>query len=240
MQDFKNLRYHFLYWIFPSLVIGTLIALYYSQNVDLQAIVSPKPPQNREFGWLEYFQNIVLITILVIIGIGLKRAEFKRQKIFLCIMGLGMLFMLMEEIDYGLHYIEYLEGRSYEEQRQVRNLHNQGDNTDRLKRISDAILLFVFLVAPWVVRPHWNRWVVYFTPTRLFTLSVISMVLLSETAHSLQDNGYGVSNGSEGPLSSNVSEFRELFVYWVWLLYFHCLILRKQWPEKRDPLSNSQ
>lgn len=231
MTELRSFKAHLLYWILPSLIILLWIGLYFSGDPDLQRLSVPPWPENREFGGLENTQNVVLLIMLGMVVAGALRARASRERAVMLFFSAGVLFIFLEEIDYGLHYLDHIRGIEHHEARKVRNIHNQGDLTDVFKTISDTILVLWFFVLPWVVNERSNVWLRYFSPARMCSIAVVVMLLLSRFAHYLQDAGMGRVNGVEGQLSTNISEFRELFVYWIWMLYFHRLVFRRQWPE---------
>ena len=51
-------------------------------------------------------------------------------------------------------------------------------------------------------------------------LQNVLMVVLSRVAHLLDDTGLSHINGSPGNLENNILEFRELNIYYIFLLYF--------------------
>lgn len=231
MQEFRSIKAHLLYWIIPAAIIFVWIALYFSGDGSLQRLSVPPWPENREFGGLENTQNVILIIILGMVIWGAVRASTATERALMIFFTLGSLFIFLEEIDYGLHYIDHIRGVEPHEAREVRNLHNQGDLTDRFKNLSDTILVLFFVVLPWLVKERSHPLLRYFTPSRMCTIAAVVMVLQSRFAHSLQDAGLGQIDGTEGQLSTNISEFRETFVYWIWMLYFHALVFLREWPK---------
>lgn len=220
---------HLLYWLFPSLVIAVLIAMYFSGSDALQQFVAPYP--RREFGVLENIQNLVLIAIIVMSVMGFRRSVSGLQKVAYAGLAAFTLLLLLEEIDYGLHYWEAWHGKTWKERIRVRNLHNQGDLTDAIKRVVDIGLVLFFVILPWFVKEKSNRWLKYITPSRYFTIAAVAMYVLSKTAHALNDAGVADFEGATRPmLSSNISEFRELFLYYVGMIHLWDITWNRQWP----------
>lgn len=224
---------HLRYWLIPSALVSLMIAMYFSGNAALQQFVAPYP--RREFGILENLQNVVLIAIIVIAIMGFRRAEFRLQKTGYGLLTLMTLFLLGEELDYGLHYYEAWHGIGWFDRIEVRNLHNQGDLTDTIKKIVDLGLILFFVILPWCVRETSGQWLRYIAPSRYFTIAAFAMFFLSKFAHALQDAGAGTVEGSIPMLSSNISEFRELFFYYVIMTYLMDVTFRRQWPGTGQP-----
>jgi hypothetical protein len=56
--------------------------------------------------------------------------------------------------------------------------------------------------------------------------------LISKLAHGLADAGYYTG----GPISKNISEFREVFTYYLWFIYFAELVFHRSWRFARSEL----
>ncbi|MEX0876100.1 MAG: hypothetical protein WD114_01460, partial [Phycisphaerales bacterium] len=134
-------------------------------------------------------------------------------RLMMAVVALGAVGLFLEEIDFGLHYYEFVMEIPPEEIAEDRNFHNVGDRTDVLKAVSTGGMILLFGLAPfalwWVRRP----WVRYFVPDRYFILLLGAALITRTVAHGLHDRGLGV--GLEG----NLSEFRELIIYYMGLLY---------------------
>ncbi len=214
---------HFIYWVLPALIVVTLMAMYFSGIDPLRQVVAPRI--NREFGLLENIQHLMLLWI-VIIGVRAVRSSGHRwrRRMFLFIAVVTALLFL-EEVDYGLHWWELIMGTPPEEQASVRNLHNIGGTTQDIKYIGNIVMILMFVVMPFVATRSTSQWWRYFRPSRYLVITAVVTFLLARLAHYLYDSGYY----PDGPISSNISEFREVMVYYVWLIYF-CVLARKQWP----------
>lgn len=220
---------HLLYWLFPSMVVAVLIAMYFSGSNSLQQFVAPYP--RREFGLLENLQNLILIAIVVMAVIGFRRSLAGLQKVAYAFIAIFTVLLIGEEIDYGIHYYEAYHGIGWKERIRVRNFHNQGDWTDIIKRTVDASLIVFFVILPWCVKETSNQWLRYITPSRYFTIAAVAMYTLSKTAHALNNAG-AADFGDKPMLSSNISEFRELFLYYVGMVHLWEITWHRQWPGK--------
>ena len=270
-----------IYLAIPTALTLTLIAMYFSGNLVLQRIVCPKlPPLSpdawREFGLLESLQHLFILAILVAACIGALRKKVPIERIGFLFIALFSAFMLLEEIDYGDHYITYLgHDADFEWFLPVAewspeliedldldvtpfNLHNRGDLTNLIKDGSTVIIILLFVLAPFVGPRHRNPWAKYLAPDKYALLTVIAMVLLSSLAHYLGDRqwdaikeavmaglsllykeegaippnlsvwaairevcaaGLPVPYDAGGAIRKNLSEFRELTMYYLFLVY---------------------
>lgn len=204
------------------------MGLYFSGNETLQEIVSPRMPQmhpdsGREFGLLENLQNLVL---LVMVGVALGAARRKTPKwekgLFAAIAAFA-LFVFLEEIDYGLHFYEYLRGIPWNRAVKARNVHNVGNRTQVAKQVVDVAMVIFFVIGPVVFARSTRPWIRYFTPDRYSVLTMVAMGIVHVSAHGLRDWGVG----SEGTIHKNLSEFRELVTYYLFLLYLIEVGLRR-------------
>ncbi len=229
---------HLYYWLLPALVMGLLVAMYFSGQSWLVDFISPRvgpwqPHGNREFGLVENTQHLVLLAIALIFLRGAWRAEAQLQRIGCFLLGLLFVAMLLEEIDYGLHYYEWWQGRVVRKVPGERNLHNRGDTTQMLKVIADTANLLWFVVLPLVALRVRRRWLSYLAPPLLILSTVAVALLISQAAHELRDLGLEPRLADGRPrlaLIYNISEFRETIVYYIWLLYVHEVVNRRRWP----------
>lgn len=210
-----------LYGAIPLAVSLALIAAYFSGVDSLQNIVSPNldlpnPDANREFGLLENLQNAYLIAIVVIALLAAKRVGGRVRLVFAGIAVLAT-FVLLEEIDYGLHYYEIATGVSSYDPGQVRNIHNIGDANRYFKRTGDAVLIVFFGLLPLALRKSGNPAIRAVLPNSWSLLALVVMLAMRSLAHTLQDYGAG----NPGTIEKNISEFRELNVYYLGILYVY-------------------
>ena len=195
----------------------------------MQQIIAPDlegmmPSQRREFGLLEMIQNGLLLAIVILLAIQVWQRKQLLEKLIFAI-GLGALgFLFLEEIDYGLHFYEFLTGN--EAGVEKRNWHNQWDgdleNATRLKRLNDALFLLWFVLVPLLVmiKPLGRIAArIPVIPSRWFLAGFIIALLCSSLAHALDDAGFGVINGQDGNLAKTIAEFRETSIYYLYLLY---------------------
>ncbi len=232
---FAHVRRNRLRWLgfilVPLGINALLLGLYFTPWAPGQQLVAPSMPSlssnsGREFGLLESLQNLYL---LVIVGAALLFAWRWRnpwQCAFGLVVALGAGFVLLEEIDYGLHYYEYLSGRLLPHYT-PRNLHNLGDNLRWFKLAMDGGMVLLFCLIPLATYRFRERspLVGYLRTNCWYLAGVVLFLLLSRLAHLLDDIGLG-----NGNLHQNIGEFREHNVYYLAMLYFLDLFLRRPAP----------
>lgn len=208
-----------------------MVGLYFSGSHSLVDWIAPRTvlrPDygDRELGLLENAQHLILLITLIVIARGLPKIEHPLPRAGFIGAFFVIAIMLAEEIDYGAHYWDFMTQTERFEGNF--NLHNTGEATQTLKQISDLSMLCWFLLLPLSTVFIKSRWLNYLSPPRLIMLTVLSALLVSQLAHALDDRGLAI----RGPLSGNISEFRELFTYYIWLLYCIAMISRP-WPGHR-------
>lgn len=218
-----NLRSHFLYWLLPTAVILALLGMYFSNVPWLMEILAPQV--NRELGLLENLQNAVLIAIIVMMIVRAWDVAYPLERTFFGLVAAAGVFILLEELDYGTHFWWAIHGLDWGT-RPVLNVHNQGENSDRFKFVGNLLLGVFFVILPWFRFAAHRVWLRFLQPNRWFLLSIVAMVLLSQLAHTLEEAVPPEPNY----LDNSMSEYRELFTYYVWMLYFGALAFRRAWP----------
>jgi len=217
--------------VLPGALSLLLIAMYFSGNAYLQNIVAPSMDGLpmfivREFGALELLQNFLLLfTVFYGIRCLLATTDIWVKLVVLFLV-LISIFSFLEEIDYGSHLVEYFTGEygSLEPDRWNRNWHNRIgpggiQNVSYLKLAATIGMVFGFVLAPLFLSSLSNPTVRLLVPSRWMISTVFLVVLLSLLAHNLDDAGYSLINGTAGNLYKNISEFRELNLYYLILLY---------------------
>ena len=207
------------YGAVPALLGAGLVAAYFSGLSVLEEIAAPA--RQREFGLVENLQNLLLIGMAVIAARAARREPSARMRFAWWAVGLAAVFVLMEEVDWGDHYVAALTGRRLRPGEHF-NLHNQGNVTGWTKRVVDTGLALGFVLAPMLserLPVRARPWL----PSPYSFLTVVVALLSSRAGHWLEDAGFP-NNGS---LRSNISEFREVFVYWLAWLYLAEIAIRR-------------
>lgn len=208
------------YLLVPGGLSLALLGAYFYGPGWLREIVAPS--YNREFGLLENLQNLFLLAICWTAARTLARAPRSLEGAVMALVLAGAVFLLLEEIDYGVHYYEYLQGLPVGAHRGFRNVHNVGNNSSLIKTASHGVLLLWFAVFPLALGRSRHPLVRYFVPP-LWLLGTLGCV---QAAGAL---GRALSNLQAGahPLSHSMSEFTELITYYLGLLYVLVLSHRR-------------
>jgi len=219
MQMSISKKLHFQYWIFPSILSGIFIYMYFSGIPFLQELVSPSI--NREFGLLE---NVQLIFLLICISLSIKgitKSQIKFDKLIFTLLALGFTFLFLEEIDYGLHYLEFFNLR--EAETEVRNLHNQGNLLGYMKKTMYAVVFIFFIILPFLQEKFNKFYLATWIPSKLIIITAMCLTIWSQIAQFIYHSTIETNNS----LEKNISEYEELLVYYLFLVYVIEMIQRK-------------
>jgi len=227
--------------LIPASINLLCIALYFSGIKFAQQIVAPTVPwllENswREFGLLELLQNVVLLAILFLLLRAIKSHTLVLEKVFFALASSVVLFIFLEEIDYGLHFYELISGEHSE--RVIRNWHNEETNNKQnvryLQKAANVLMAIWFVVLPLFKNKINNPFFRSFIPSRWFIGTFLVGVLISQLAHFLSKNDFAIIEGIQGNLKGNTtSEFRELNNYYLYLLYTIQLVSLKVVPQEK-------
>jgi len=212
---------HIKFWALPFFASVILILMNYSGIAWMQYIISP--PINREFGLLE---NLQLLIILMMFRAAVKASFFKSngwEKLGFGLLAVFAMLVFLEEVDYGLHYIEYFTNGGVEDKERVRNFHNQGNNNFYVRQAVIGIIVFVFVLLPFVLIRFKNALIQYFAPNRKMALAVVVYLAVGQLARITPKLDVFVVNES---LRGNHQEFEELVLYYIFWLYVVQLITR--------------
>ncbi|MFC1746618.1 hypothetical protein ACFL35_21680 [Candidatus Riflebacteria bacterium] len=223
-----DLHRHFYYWILPGLITLPMVFLYFSGIPIAEELIAPAI--NRELGLLENAENIIIIAIIVVAIIGFRRKTIYVERAAFVFIALFSLFIFLEEIDYGLHYYEFLMKKPEKQQIKIRNIHNIGEITDIIKGVVDATIILFFVFGPFVLQKIKHPVIRYLVPDVCTVGTALSMVAVSKFAHLLDSMGLN-QNGS---LDKNISEFREFFIYYLFLVYLVEIVFRRKFDEEKE------
>jgi hypothetical protein len=213
---FRNMNrwQHLYYWLLPLLAGWLFTAMYFSGVSWMQEIIAPA--SNREFGLLENLGAVLIVcSFFVVLKISMlpMKPVFKVFGVLTCLV---TVVMFLEEIDYGLHFIEWMKGIPHGEGLQIRNFHNRGNNTNNLKTVAYVTLLSMFMVMPYVDRLKRHRLGKVLVPSKMILFTVLATALVALLHEALDP--YGLP--SNGSLDSNQSEFEEVVIYYTFFVYF--------------------
>ncbi len=222
----SKFRKHLIYWILPSIVVGLCMGIYFFDIFGMSYLIAPE--FNREFGILENIQLLIIFAIILLSFNNSKKAKTKPIRFIFILILIGSIFIFLEEIDYGLNYYEYFSGTSNGpaqiasgSNNSIRNIHNQG-NLTRLIKFFGYLFFVLIIVFPFLLKriKIKNKYLDYFAPEHYFIYTLLSMILLNQAAEYIDDL---LKNSEISALNSNVSEFEEVFIYYIVFL----LVLEK-------------
>ena len=129
-----------------------LVCIWLVTNKDA-CIELMAPVQNRELGLLELLQVVVLGAIIRLSSRGVWKFRKRNLKRFLLWGSLSLVvsLVLLEEIDFGMHYYDYLTGsEAYSSNLfgSFRNIHNQGNNNLIIKSVVLVFQIIIFGLLP--------------------------------------------------------------------------------------------
>lgn len=199
----------------------------------------------REYGLLENLQILVLLSMA---GVAIHGAILARERMRTAGLALGAalaLFVLLEEVDYGTLWLNYARAaplewfepetrwppalRSASYRVDAFNLHTAGERFRWMKRGADVFTFMLLVVFPLVVRrfkaaTRWASW----APDPWLVATVCVMVVLRFLIHAIAGwdeqalasvTATGGTIWENGSMSSNLSEFGELLLYYCFFLY---------------------
>ncbi len=208
----------------------------------------------REFGLLEMLENLCLVIMLFTAGYGAVKLRQTRERAVCVLLAVFVLFVLGEEVDYGTNFYRYctmerstgwftpvaqwgpgvLENTAWDAPNI--NIHNRGQLTKVFKLVADGILIGLFVVFA-LAGPHISRpWLKRLAPDRFAVLTMALMVVLNLITHALGEHEeHLVKQAAKlgqtvpweiGSITNNLSEFRELIVYYLFMVYMISVVGR--------------
>lgn len=214
-----------IYLIIPVLISCFFIGGYFSGDLGLQQLIAPII--NREYGLLENFQNLLLLSLIIMTGYGIIRKRHIFEKIVLGCILLMVLFLFLEEIDYGRLHYSYLIGNPLTDRGTNNdwNIHNLSNFNQFMKRGLDLFMIGFFCIFPIVSWKSKSPMVRYFRPDPWFIVIIITMFVISHLAHMINNAGLVM----DGALKNNMAEFREVNIYYIFLIYLIDFIFRRKY-----------
>jgi len=211
----------FLYGIVPFVLLGAMVSMYYSDSPLLRRIVSPDlesvPLDARsEYGLLENLQNVALAAVVAVAIVGLRRKRLAWERAALVVLALGAAFLLLEETDYGMQYVE--DGAP-------RNLHRIGYTETVLQHAARFGLLTFFGGFAILFAKSRRPLLRYLAPDRFAVLTILLLTAFQEIVWRLAPR-FPLDHGS---LSGNEIEFAEFGVYYLLLLYAADMVFWRQY-----------
>ena len=165
--------YHLRYWIIHSDSYSAFSNVF-SGVKWAQELVCPSV--NWELGIVENLQILLLGIILVICVMAIFRKKNRIKKIIFSLLSIFALFVLLEEIDYGAHFLRYFKGHSdtfFVNMTGKANVHNLGNNAKLFKRSIYPLMLVLFIITPLYVHKFKNPVFKYVIPNKWFVITAI-------------------------------------------------------------------
>jgi len=220
----KNLQLR--YWIIPLLTLMVLTGMYFSGVEWAQEIICPTV--DWELGLVENMQIALLLLIFMISVIAVIKKKLKIERIAFLLLSVFSLFVFLEEIDYGNHFLMYFKGKDntiFSDLTGKLNVHNMGNNAKLFKRSIYPLMGILFIVAPLVRDRISNTLLRYLLPrkwiitTALLTAFSYLIPRLLVDHNILKDGGFGI----------NIGEFSEILIYYIFFIYLYEIIFEKSY-----------
>lgn len=218
-------KQHLMYWIIPLVVLIPLLSMYFSGVKWAQEIIAPSI--NWELGLVENLQAALLLMILCITIIAIFRKTNKIEKVLFFFLSIFTLFVLLEEIDYGGHYLRFFRGDAdtfFVQMTGSTNIHNQGNNARIFKRSIYPLMLILFIIVPLFRHKLKNPILKYVSPNKWFIITAVITIFsyiiprFLVDFNILEDGGFGV----------NIGEFSEIMIYYLFYLFLHEIVFKKK------------
>lgn len=214
-------RDHFVYWGFP-LILSFILMICYFQGPDwLQELAASS--YNREFGLVEHTQNAILLCIVYMAFRLLKLPHSKRLRLPYLLIFFAAVFVFLEEIDYGYHYINYINDADANQRSINHNIHNLPDVNNQLRLIFYILIAVFVILLPYFLSVKLPSLLVHFVADIRLQLTVLAFLIISKMAGILND----LSHYTNLALDGNISEFEELALYYLFLVYIYNLYLQE-------------
>ena len=213
----RNRRRFIRHVVVPIALTLPLVLAYASGDSVLMNLVASQR-LGREFGLLEGAQALLLLACLATLVAGMLRARDRAARIILAGIAASTLFLLLEELDYGVTYYRWLAGAQRPD---GWSLHRSLHTTGLFKSVMDVLVFVGFIVVPLALRRPRAAWLRFLRPSDWYVATVCTMFCLSKLAHHLID-----PMDMRHALRGNVGEFRELVLYYLFLSYAWDLLVR--------------
>jgi hypothetical protein len=181
---------------------------------------------NREFGLVENTENAILLCIIYIAFRLLKLPHSKRLKLPYLIIFFAAVFVFLEEIDYGYHYINYLNDADNKQLSINHNIHNLGNVNNQLRLVFYILIAIFVIILPYLSSSRLPPLLAHFVADIRLQLTLLAFLMISKMAGIFND----LSHNTNMSLHRNISEFEELALYYLFLVYLYNLY----WKESRN------
>lgn len=223
VNSFRTMKWqdHLLYWGNP-LIISFILMMFYFQGPDwLQELAASS--YNREFGLVENIQNAFLLftVYLAFRLLSIRHSGWLRIGHLLIVS--TAIFVFLEEIDYGHHYINYLNGADAKQHSINHNIHNLPEVNNQLRLIFYIIIAIFIIILPYFQSSGLPSFLAHFVSDIRIQLTVLAFPVISKMAGIFNN----LSHFTNMALNGNISEFEELALYYLFMLYVYKLHQRE-------------
>jgi hypothetical protein len=184
------------------------------------------PSINWEFSALENIQLLILLLIFGLSVMGIKRKKWSLEKMVFGFLILFSIFVFLEEIDYGAHYLKYFKGHEDTVVYKLtgsRNLHNEGNNTKIFKCSVYGIMALVFLIAPLLKGKLKSPLLEYIVPKKMIIFTAVTAIVVDLIPRFLIISDLC----QDGELGVNIGESSEIMVYYIFFIYLREIVVEK-------------
>ncbi len=234
VEDLKMMssKENFWYWIFPYVLLLVLMGMYFSGVDFLAMLVAPE--SNREYGILENVQLIFILGIIIISFYVLIKKPNKLQKLGFGLLAILAIFIFLEEMDYGDHFIWYFshgtQRSAFLEAFGTNSVHNQeGDILMYMRRTPYVIIFILFTILPFINKKYFHPLINYIIPKPRMALMILLFIIAYLAPRVLVD--YNIFEEGSLAEGDSIGEFTELIVYFIFLIYVYHIVVDKVWPE---------
>jgi hypothetical protein len=204
---------HFLYWGLPLVLSFILMVCYFQGPNWLQELAASS--YNREFGLVENTENAILLCIVYMAFRLLKLPNSKRLKITYLVIFFAAVFVFLEEIDYGYHYVNYINDAGATQLSINHNIHNMPHVNNQLRLIFYMFIAIFIIILPYFSSYKLPLLLGHFVADIRLQLTVLAFLIISKMAGIFND----LSHNTNMALHGNISEFEELALYYLFLVY---------------------
>ncbi|THU38149.1 hypothetical protein FAM09_15815 [Niastella caeni] len=174
---------------------------------------------NREFGLVENTQNAILLCTIYMAFRLLIIPHSKWLRIVHLLIFFTAVFVLLEEIDYGHHYLNYLNDADAGQRSINHNIHNLPDVNNQIRLVFYILIAIFVIILPYFSSSGLPSWLVHFVADIRLQLTVLAFLIISQVAGIF----YALSHHTNRALEGNISEFEELPLYYLLWLYVYML-----------------
>jgi hypothetical protein len=214
----------FYYWYLPLIVLIPSILMYFSGVHWMVEIICPSA--NREYGVIENLQLLAILYMAVISAMAVKKKTLILEKVGFALLSVFALLVLLEEMDWGAHFLEAITGERrtiFSEVTGVTNIHNQDDNAKWFKRPVYLIMAALFVIFPLNRDKFQNPFLQYLTPKK----AIVGTVIIAVLSDLIPRFTVLFNIRPDAGLGTNIGEFSEVMVYYTFALYVHEIVFEK-------------